>query len=180
MSDRKCKACGEIKALAGFPIYRVRGKSGSRGTCTACWNAKWSPIVQAHNQRYYDTNRAGMRDAQKRRTRAAHRAPGGKAKHHARNDAYEARYPERTAARAAVAVAVRSGRLVRQPCIRCGSKAHAHHDDYAKPLTVIWLCPEHHGERHRLLRRYGAAAAIPPEFNGPDDLKVRQFPEAHA
>jgi hypothetical protein len=42
------------------------------------------------------------------------------------------------------------GDLVRQPCCRCGSTdSHAHHDDYDKPLEVMWLCPLHHKERHR-------------------------------
>lgn len=50
----------------------------------------------------------------------------------------------------AVEYAVKVGKLVRQPCF-CGAKAHAHHDDYSKPLTVTWLCPKHHKERHRQL-----------------------------
>jgi hypothetical protein len=44
--------------------------------------------------------------------------------------------------------ALRSGKMHRQPCCICGNKAHAHHDDYAKPLEIAWLCPSHHGERH--------------------------------
>jgi len=41
-----------------------------------------------------------------------------------------------------------------KPCVRCGSsKTHAHHEDYTRPLDVIWLCPAHHAERHRELRQ---------------------------
>ena len=38
--------------------------------------------------------------------------------------------------------AVRSGRLVREPCEKCGSTqmVEAHHDDYDKALDVRWLC----------------------------------------
>ncbi len=55
-------------------------------------------------------------------------------------------------AHAAVAVAIRKGRLTKQPCAVCGSlNAHAHHEDYSKPLDVMWLCPAHHNARHRAL-----------------------------
>jgi hypothetical protein len=46
-----------------------------------------------------------------------------------------------------------SGKLVHSPCCCCGSNdSHAHHEDYSKPLEVVWLCPFHHSERHRELR----------------------------
>lgn len=60
------------------------------------------------------------------------------------------RHPERIAARNAVSNAIRLGKLIAQPCEVCGTeKAHGHHEDYSKPLEVIWLCHTHHMERHR-------------------------------
>jgi hypothetical protein len=62
--------------------------------------------------------------------------------------------PDKKCAQEAVSAAVRAGRLVRQPCEKCGAKAHAHHDDYSKPLDVRWLCPKHHTEHHlKILRK---------------------------
>jgi len=47
----------------------------------------------------------------------------------------------KTIARARLNSAVRSGKVVRLPCMVCGfPKAQAHHEDYSKPLDVIWLC----------------------------------------
>lgn len=46
--------------------------------------------------------------------------------------------------------AIRQGRLVRQPCIICGDpESDGHHEDYSKPLEVIWLCRGHHIRLHR-------------------------------
>jgi len=52
----------------------------------------------------------------------------------------------------AVTRAVRSGLLERQPCVRCGeTKSLAHHEDYDKPLDVMWLCQPCHKQRHKEL-----------------------------
>lgn len=49
-----------------------------------------------------------------------------------------------------VHLAVKSGRLIKQPCEVCGAEeTHAHHDDYNEPLNVRWLCPKCHNEWHR-------------------------------
>lgn len=48
-------------------------------------------------------------------------------------------------------LAVKSGKLKKKACERCSDKKTvAHHDDYNKPLSVIWLCHKHHMELHRL------------------------------
>lgn len=76
----------------------------------------------------------------------------------ANNYAYKkrsvARYPERNRARRKVRDHIRAGRLNRQPCEVCGTpNAHAHHDDYSRPLDVRWLCRQHHREHHDTIGR---------------------------
>lgn len=47
--------------------------------------------------------------------------------------------------------AVRRGEVQKQPCRCCAStNVHAHHEDYSSPLEVVWLCPIHHAEAHRM------------------------------
>lgn len=63
---------------------------------------------------------------------------------------WRARNPEKYDAQQKLQAAVRHGRITRQPCEACGQEpAHGHHEDYSKPLDVVWLCAAHHRERHK-------------------------------
>lgn len=45
--------------------------------------------------------------------------------------------------------AVASGRLTKLPCVVCASaKSQGHHEDYSRPLDVVWLCAKHHSQEH--------------------------------
>lgn len=49
-----------------------------------------------------------------------------------------------------VSRSIKTGKLIRQPCCRCGdAKTVAHHEDYDKPLDVMWLCQVCHKQRHK-------------------------------
>ena len=62
---------------------------------------------------------------------------------------YRTRHREKHLAHKVVQTAVRRGTLLRGPCKVCGAPdAHAHHNNYAKPLEVTWLCKAHHEDLH--------------------------------
>lgn len=45
--------------------------------------------------------------------------------------------------------AIKNGEIIRKPCEICGEiKSHGHHQDYLKPLEVVWLCAKHHKAAH--------------------------------
>lgn len=69
------------------------------------------------------------------------------------------KFPDRNLARRKTEAAIRGGKLIKQPCERCGvsDNIHAHHEDYSLPLQVMWLCTKHHAERHMELLRGKAA-----------------------
>jgi len=68
--------------------------------------------------------------------------------------AWRAEDKRRSAAHSSVSQAIRNGSLVRQPCVRCGeAKSVAHHEDYDKPLDVVWLCQPCHKQRHKELKK---------------------------
>lgn len=60
-----------------------------------------------------------------------------------------ARNPERARALSAVNNALRAGRIVKSPCIECGStdRLRCHHADYSKKLDVTWHCLRCHQAR---------------------------------
>ena len=64
------------------------------------------------------------------------------------------RFPQKRMAINAVNNAVRDGRLNKpDSCDRCSKqkRLHGHHDDYSKPLDVMWLCVPCHHARHKEL-----------------------------
>ena len=65
---------------------------------------------------------------------------------------------QKLSAQRAAKEAVRKGILIRQRCVICvarqdfnDDKVHGHHEDYSKPMDVIWLCSFHHIKRHEQL-----------------------------
>lgn len=58
-------------------------------------------------------------------------------------------FKEKISARKKVGHQLKIGRLSKKPCSMCGNpEVQAHHEDYSKPLDVIWLCRKHHFSIH--------------------------------
>ena len=56
---------------------------------------------------------------------------------------------------------IASGKIKRQPCSKCGvAKADAHHEDYSKPMEIVWLCRKCHKARHAEINKSGVG--LPP------------------
>lgn len=65
-------------------------------------------------------------------------------------DAYIKKNPQKHLAHNKLHAAIKSKKIIKQPCEVCGDiKSQGHHDDYTKPLEVRWLCQKHHKELHR-------------------------------
>ena len=57
----------------------------------------------------------------------------------------------RTNARAYLHMYVKRGKIVKSPCVVCGDeKVEACHEDYNKPLEVIWRCKKHRLQHQRI------------------------------
>lgn len=64
-------------------------------------------------------------------------------------------HPEKWSAHIKVNNAIRSGKIHKKPCEVCGDvKSEGHHDNYSRPLDVLWLCSKHHKQRHKELKSF--------------------------
>lgn len=125
---KTCTKCGQEKPHLEF--YQ------RQACCKECWKARVrararsNPAVQA-----YDRERAKTTE---RRQRARQITLNWRADN-----------PLAYKAQTAVGNALRDGKLTKMPCEVCGERrVHAHHDDYARPLEVRWLCALHHHRHH--------------------------------
>lgn len=137
----RCGKCGDFLPREGFYTNK-RTLLGIKSECRKCHTAtalatRDPELKRAANAEYQRRARALDPDRFRAQERAASR---------------RRQVTERTLARHALNAAVKSGRVVKaaacESCAQVG-KLHGHHDDYAQPLAVRWLCPACHGKEHR-------------------------------
>lgn len=84
-------------------------------------------------------------------------------------NAWKKRNPEKVAAEQALSYAIKTRKIRKGTvCKRCNTlkRIQAHHEDYSKPLEVIWLCVRCHGARHREINEERRNLASSQEVNG--------------
>ena len=138
--SKECFKCKTVKPLEEF-YKHSRMLDGHLNKCKEC-NKK--DVTANRNKniekiRAYDRERGKIPERIKANTDV--------------NRAWRAEDKRRHRAHSSVSYAIRNGFLVRQPCCRCGeSKSVAHHEDYDKPLEVMWLCQPCHKQRHKEIK----------------------------
>lgn len=150
---KMCKTCKLPKPAKQFNADSSH-KDKLASECKLCKNARRKRWVEAHRN---DPKRLMYARRYNRQWRVKNlkkrRAQGRATYYRRRKNGYVHRYnPYRDRARRVLSVAIKKG-LVRRPkkCSECGWKGrvHGHHEDYNKPLEVVWLCQVCHGKRHR-------------------------------
>lgn len=143
--ERVCEnvGCGRLFLARVCDVRRGRGRHCSR----ACASA----------------TRARAQHARRPEVGPANRNFKGWASRHKRVyvDRFRAKYPEKARAHDAVKNALASGQLARPTiCSRCGvaKPLHSHHQDYAKPLDVVFACRDCHRQLDAERRAVIAAA----------------------
>lgn len=132
-----CFKCKETKAISEF-YKHPKMSDGHLNKCKECNKAD----VLKHRLENIEKIRQYDRDRAKHPERMRAKAEI--------NKIWLSQDKRRKKAHSAVYSAVKSGKLIRQPCCRCGEqKTVAHHEDYDKPLDVVWLCQPCHKQRHK-------------------------------
>ena len=138
--SKECFKCKTVKPLSDFYKHN-RMADGHVNKCKEC---NKNDVTANRNKnlekiRAYDRERGKNPERIKAATEIV--------------KAWRAQDERRNRAHLSVSRAIRNGSLLRLPCIRCGEKKSvAHHEDYDKPLEVMWLCQPCHKQRHKELR----------------------------
>jgi hypothetical protein len=129
-----CKGCNTVKSESDF--YKDnRSKTGLSSACKEC-QSKRNKASRNKNLDYY-------------RSYYNYRYSVYKQKAYDDAELYKVRHPEKLEAKKAVQRALKNQEIVKGKCAVCGEcNVDAHHEDYSKPLDVIWLCRKHHIDLH--------------------------------
>ena len=120
------------------------------------WQKKNRDKVNAKCRRWYENNLEHARELSLEATRKYSSTEHGRTKRNQRSADWEKKNPEKRRVHDRTMYAVETGKLIRpNQCSKCSKecKPHAHHEDYTKPLDVIWLCSQchfylHHQSKH--------------------------------
>lgn len=133
--QKTCFKCQQTLGIEQFYKHPQMG-DGYLNKCKDCTKKDATLNYATHREQYSRYEQERFQD------------PARKAKTIEYQRRWRARSPEKYKARQLVGNAVRDGRLRKEPCQFCGNeKSQAHHDDYNKPLDVVWACFKCHREK---------------------------------
>jgi len=137
---KHCKWCKQEKPLSEFHKH-LNMKDGYLNKCKVC--------SYEEQKEYRKTEKGKLVRAKEKQYPEAKKRYKQSEKGKLKATQYK-RPKDREAAKNAVSYALRSGKLIRQPCEICGKKGEAHHWSYLPEhrLDVQWLCRHHHNQLH--------------------------------
>ena len=141
ISEKRCSKCKEHKSFNEFHSHK-KTSDGKYSQCKSCraiatrkdYENRKEAILKYGNA--YRKTEAGKLTRKREHLKARENSP----------EKYKARYMVKNA--------IRDRKLKkRNSCELChNSPTHGHHEDYSKPLDVIWLCPGCHQKLHNSYR----------------------------
>lgn len=144
---KTCKRCSESKQDDEF--YK------NDSSCKECRKAlvRANRAAKADYYREYDKKRFQEDPRVRARHRKYQNTEAGKEAMAKASRKWTEKNANKRAAHVLLGNAIRDGRVSKpDACEECGAddeRIHGHHDDYAKPLEVRWLCQKCHVAWHR-------------------------------
>ncbi len=136
VKTKKCGRCLKVKPLTEF--HKTKSHSENRSwDCKVCKSVicKTDKYRERKRWRYYNPLDPNRPPVPKIRVRSAK--------------------PVESRARDRFSNEMKKG-CIKKPtkCSQCGdvAKLHGHHEDYTKPLEVIWLCIPCHRQKHKAMK----------------------------
>ena len=151
----KCTKCNKIRSVEEF-YWSGKLRDIRSPYCKPCWKSYTKDysekIYPGGVRRHYRENKIAKYIQLKEKDRVLHKKMR-EMKHGNMPECelkYREMHPERFKAASLVHYAVKTGKLLKEPCEICGRKdmVQGHHDDYDFPLAVRWLCPSCHKLYH--------------------------------
>jgi hypothetical protein len=137
---KTCFKCGKEKELEEFYRHSAMG-DGRLGKCKACTKKDVAENYRKNIEHYVAYEKQRFKSPERKQQLLKYQ------------QSRRIKSPGKYKCHTAVSNAIKDGKLIKQPCEVCGTKAEAHHDDYSKPLDVRWLCRKHHLEHHGKVSR---------------------------
>lgn len=139
-----CFKCGKEKPIIEFYCHSQMA-DGYFNKCKDC--------ARKDALEYRNKNLERIRAYDRQRGKLPHR----KKANTKRNKLQRKLYPQKYVAQNMVSNAIRDEKIKKpKKCSKCGRKncrIYGHHEDYYKPLEVIWLCQICHREEHQKLQK---------------------------
>lgn len=151
MSTKRCSACKQVLDTTLFS-RKAGTVDGLQYVCKSCFSKlrKKRSLEKAEHVRALASASYVRNHETRKLARKIYRS-SARGKEVTAKSIRRARelYPEKARAREVVRYALVTGDLIKEPCSVCGDvKSEAHHEDYTKPLDVVWFCRYHHMEHH--------------------------------
>lgn len=151
--DKVCSKCQLQKPQSRFH-KNSKSRDGLHCYCKECrakiqkeYRQENKEKITAYNKQYYKDNIERINHHHKEWSRR------NRDKMDKFTKEYYQRNPERMIVHNQLNWAVKSGKIIRPSiCSGCGGESNSiegHHDDYSKPLEVVWLCRECHIKFHK-------------------------------
>ena len=149
--EKVCFKCQILKPLSDFYKHKRMG-DGHLNKCKDCAKKDVTKHREGNLEkvREYDRNRPNHKERLQRNKEYAKTDVGKQVVAKSRNN-YRKKHKLRYVAKAVFGHAVRDGKILRPNyCSHCGIEGspQGHHNDYNKPLDVVWVCVRCHTNFH--------------------------------